>query len=93
MSLFPLIFALGAPAHAQEVCTNDLTQDLNCNGIEVMNEEAVDLSDPLCLSNVDEDGVPYANADYYVEYQAFGCLYNVENKGNIIGKAKPFSYR
>ena len=25
--------------------------------------------------------------------EAFGCLYNVENKGNIIGKAKPFSYR
>ena len=39
-------------------CKNELTQDLNCNGIEVGDEEPVDLSDPLCLSTTDSAGNP-----------------------------------
>ncbi len=60
-----------------EACKNLLAQDLNCNGIEFSDEVAVDLSDPLCAANVDEYGVPYASADYYVDYASFGCAYFV----------------
>ena len=56
---------------------NDLAQDLNFNGIEAMDEEAVDLADPLCLSQVNAEGVPWPNADYYIGYMSFGCLYPV----------------
>ena len=58
-------------------CKNELTQDLNCNGIEVSEEEPVDLSDPICMANVDDDGNPYPNADYYIDYASFGCRYFV----------------
>ena len=61
-----------SPANAQE-CYNRLTQDLNCNAVDATDEVAVDLEDPTCAENVDEDGNPYPNADFYVEYFAFGC--------------------
>ena len=54
-----------APVHAQE-CYNRLTQDLNCNAVDATDEVAVDLEDPTCAGNVDEDGNPYPNADFYV---------------------------
>ena len=40
------LFAAGTPAHAQ--CYNRLTQDLNCNAVDAVDEVAVDLEDPLC---------------------------------------------
>ncbi len=61
------------PAQAQ--CYNRLTQDLNCNAVDATDEIAVDLADPTCAENVDDEGNPYANADFYVEYFAFGCGY------------------
>ena len=39
--------------YAQEVCYSDINQDLNCNGIDVVDENPVDISDPLCAANVD----------------------------------------
>ena len=60
-----------------KVCWNDLPQDLNCNGTEAAMEEAVDLSDPLCQEQTDANGDPYPNADYYIEYKTFGCLYPI----------------
>ena len=69
-----MLLLLSSLASAQ-VCENDLSQDLNCNGIEAVDEEAVDLSDPLCLSTTDSEGNPLPNADYYAEYKSFGCLY------------------
>jgi hypothetical protein len=56
-----------------DVCENNLAQDLNCNGIEASDEDAVDLSDPLCEANVDPNGIPWPNADYYLDYKAYGC--------------------
>lgn len=61
------------PAQADD--HNLLIQDLNCNVIDASEEEAVDLEDPLCAETVDEFDVPYPNADYYVEYFAFGCRF------------------
>ena len=71
------IIGLAQPAHAQDGCFNRLAQDLNCNAIEAADEVAVDLDDPLCVDDDhrDEFGNPYPNADYYVEYFAFGCQY------------------
>ena len=68
------LLTVSVDAHAQdEGCYNRLTQDLNCNVIDEVDEVPVDLDDPLCVSNVDEFDNPYPNADYYVEYFAFGC--------------------
>ena len=68
-------FFFGSSAHAQddEGCYNRLTQDVNCNVIDETDEVPVDLEDPMCVANVDAAGNPYPNADYYVEYFAFGC--------------------
>jgi len=62
-------------AQAQDACYNRLTQDLNCNAVDATDEVAVDLEDPVCAENTDDDDNPYPNADYYVEYFNFGCEY------------------
>lgn len=50
-------------------------QDYNCNGIDVADEIEVDITDPLCAQNTDPDtGEPYRSADYYYDYDSFGCL-------------------
>jgi hypothetical protein len=71
-STFALLLAFATPT-AEAQCYNRLTQDLNCNAVDAVDEVAVDLEDPLCAEKVDEFGNPYPNADYYVEYFAFGC--------------------
>ena len=65
-------------AYAQE-CYGELDQDLNCNGIDAIYEGPVDLSDPTCLAQLDSNGNPYPNQDYYFFYEAFGCLYPTAN--------------
>ena len=72
----------------EQVCYRRQAQDLNCNGIEVTEEQSIDLADPLCRSTTDSSGVPWPNADYYVEYGSFGCAYPVaaydmDNDGTI----------
>ena len=66
--LITLAIALLLPASAWAV-------DLNCNGIDEADEPVVDLTDPLCAANTDPQGDPYPNADYYIEWADFGCLY------------------
>ena len=39
-------------------CYAEVEQDLNCNGIDVRDEPAVDLTDPECAEQVDENGDP-----------------------------------
>ena len=60
-----------------EPCYSDIDQDLNCNGLDVSDEPPVDLNDPICSSTTDSNGVPYPNADYYYDYNSFGCRYPV----------------
>lgn len=65
-------------------------QDLNCNTINVDDEIEVDITDPLCQMNVDpETNEPYRSADYYYDYDSFGCLIftlpNDQNDGDLIG--------
>ncbi|MGB0638988.1 MAG: hypothetical protein ACPGTU_06635, partial [Myxococcota bacterium] len=60
--------------------------------IDAADEVSIDLDDPLCLSNTDTAGNPYPNADYYLEYFAFGCQYlvvdyDVDGDG-LVGGAK-----
>ena len=62
--LLPLVAALVALLSAAPA----LATDLNCNGIEERDEPLTDPNDPLC-------GSP--NADYYVMFDDFGCLYPV----------------
>lgn len=48
-------------------------QDYNCNGIDVNDEPLVDITDMDCMQNTDPDGNPYESADYYYDYNSFGC--------------------
>jgi hypothetical protein len=67
------LFALVAAAWAE--CSADVfVQDLNCNGVDVVDEVAVDLTDPACASQSNSHGVPFPNADFYYDYDSYGCL-------------------
>ena len=72
-----IVLTLGFSGVANAQCYSRLSQDLNCNGIDVWDENPIDLADPQCRETTDESGAPYANADYYVEYFTFGCTYSV----------------
>lgn len=62
-------------ANIAEPCENTtITQDLNCNGIDVADEDDIDPLDPEC-----EDADTALNQDYFYDYAQFGCEYNVEN--------------
>ena len=71
-----ILLTSGLSGEANAQCYTRLIQDLNCNGIEVWDENPVDLTDPQCRETVDEWGAPYPNADYYVQYFTFGCEYS-----------------
>ncbi|MCB9675360.1 MAG: thrombospondin type 3 repeat-containing protein [Alphaproteobacteria bacterium] len=59
----------------QETCYNTFVdQDFNCNLLNPEDEVLVDLTDEECQQNVDDDGNPYENADYYYDYHNLGCL-------------------
>src|SRR5687767_6647538 len=74
-----MIFILIASAFA-EVCDDPVdVQDLNCNNVPVAREPSVDLTDPVCLANINPGTLaPYANADYYYDYTSFGCSYLID---------------
>ena len=65
--ILPMLLTLAfSPAvWADDICYNTLSQDLNCNAIDEVDERAVDLTDEECLSHTGDDGAPYPNADYY----------------------------
>ena len=71
-----IILGFIAAAAAQE-CFTELEQDYNCNNIDAAQESPVDLSDPTCLNNTDEFGIPFPNADYYFDYISYGCAHPV----------------
>ncbi len=52
-------------------------QDLNCNGIDVFDEDTFDPNiDGQCLQNTDPfTGLPYDNTDYYHDFYRFICEY------------------
>ena len=52
-------------------------QDLNCNGIDIFDEDLFDPNiDSECLNNTDpETGLPYDNTDYYFDFYRFTCEY------------------
>ena len=58
--------ALAAPPAHAGTCYSDLTQDLNCNNVDVLDEPAT--SDAKCK---------YDSADWYYDYAAYGCAYSV----------------
>ncbi len=71
-------------------CTNDdIAQDLDCDAIDAADERFVDLGDPQCAANIDpETGLPYDNADYYIDPGSFGCDYLVvglDPDGDLLG--------
>lgn len=70
-----MIALLLSAAYAASVCnTGPFIQDLNCNGVDVVDEVPVDLTDPTCSANTNENGIMLPNADYYYDYVSYGCL-------------------
>ncbi|MES2643374.1 MAG: putative metal-binding motif-containing protein [Myxococcota bacterium] len=70
-----MIALLFSAAYAAKVCsTGPFIQDLNCNGVDVVDEVPVDLTIPACLANTNTNGIPLPNADYYYDYVSYGCL-------------------
>ena len=59
--------------------------DVNCNGIPAELETPVDLSDPQCAANVGPSGLPYATADAYVDYGAYGCAWPLPATNDLDG--------
>jgi hypothetical protein len=59
-------------------------QDLNCNGIDVFDEETFDPNiDGQCLQNTDPStGLPYDNTDYYHDFYRFICEYVTDGFDN-----------
>lgn len=59
------------------ICENALVyQDLNCNAIDVFDEEPIDNSSDACQAVVDPDTLqPYDNNDYYWDYNRWECEY------------------
>jgi hypothetical protein len=79
-----LLWSAGFEYPYESVCSQqDVTQDLNCNSIDMTDEPSIefDTADPdtgdlMCLQNVDPvSGLPYDNNDYYFDFKSFGCEY------------------
>ncbi|MBA2320982.1 MAG: thrombospondin type 3 repeat-containing protein [Deltaproteobacteria bacterium] len=51
------------------------TQDFNCNGIDVSEEIAIDVTDPECDDRDPWTGEPVDNNDYYYDYETWGCQF------------------
>ncbi|MEN0065596.1 MAG: MYXO-CTERM sorting domain-containing protein [Myxococcota bacterium] len=64
------ILATTGVAHAQ--CSAPEEADRNCNGVPESAEGLVDLSDPLCASNVGPFG-DRDSRDWYYDYGSYGC--------------------
>ena len=59
-------------------CYNDYaTQDFNCNGVDVSEEVAIDVTLPDCDDRDPWTGEPVDNNDYYYDYFTWGCTYFV----------------
>ena len=67
-----LMATLWHPALAT-TCRTELSQDLNCNGVDASAELSVDLSDPVCAAGLDPAGNPYTSADAYYDYGLWSC--------------------
>lgn len=67
----------GNPVDCRAVQNTTIFQDLNCNGIDLFDEETFDPAiDGQCEANVDPNtGEPYDNTDYYHDFHRFVCDY------------------
>jgi uncharacterized protein (TIGR03382 family) len=61
----------------ESTCSNQsISQDMNCNGIDVSDDDIVDVSSDECQENEDpETGLPYDSNDYYWDYWEWECAY------------------
>jgi hypothetical protein len=51
-----------------------ITQDLNCNGVDIADEPDIDNSSSECQQNTSPaTGLPYSSNDYYWDYHIFEC--------------------
>ncbi|MCB9675359.1 MAG: thrombospondin type 3 repeat-containing protein [Alphaproteobacteria bacterium] len=83
-----LLYAMRLNRPSSTCMQEFLEQDYNCNSIDVSVEPLVDLNDPQCLLNLDEDGNPFESADYYHDYASYGCEFFMppfDGDGDLIG--------
>jgi hypothetical protein len=55
----------------EEACRTDLSQDLNCNGLDVSEEQPLDAEGALCADALAVD--PTVNRDSFFDYNSFEC--------------------
>ena len=74
----------GTPGSCLFQHNTSVFQDLNCNGIDVFDEQTFDPEiDGQCLANTDPGtGLPYDNTDYYYDFYRFICEYPVDTYDN-----------
>jgi hypothetical protein len=72
-----------AAAETNSCFNTTITQDLNCNGLDVAFEAEVDLTAPQC-----DSGTPQPNQDWYYDFARFGCEFDVsgnDTDGDLLG--------
>ncbi|MEZ4320155.1 MAG: thrombospondin type 3 repeat-containing protein [Myxococcota bacterium] len=83
-----LLYAMRLERPASTCYQDFVGQDYNCNSVDVEDDELVDLTDPECLINVDENGQPFESADYYYDYASYGCMFftpPLDADGDLLG--------
>ena len=87
-----MILALLAAARA-ECADPPLTEDHNCNGVELADEPAVDLDDPICAATVDADALLRAAAHFSDATVGVVCggyrLKHAGSEGERVGPVMP----
>lgn len=83
-----LLYSMRLERPASTCYNTFVEQDFNCNAVDASDETLVDLTDPDCAMNVDENGLPFENADFYFDYFSFGCTYftpPLDVDGDLLG--------
>src|SRR5690606_7971062 len=73
----PVIWLLLGVAFGQD-CSASLPVDQNCNGFAPAEASPVDVLGRICATNLDDQGRPFATADWYGGYETWGCQYPVD---------------
>lgn len=85
----PLLWAMNHAKPPDTMYNTDITQDLNCNLIDAADEHTLPIEvDSECQNNLDDNGDPIDNADYYFGFYAHGCEYFMEpydQDGDLLG--------
>lgn len=78
----------------QSACENLwVSQDLDCDAVDIDDEPLIDLGDPACAALVDPvTNLPYNRDDYWIDYGSYGCTFDTlvyDGDGDLLGATPP----